>query len=254
MMSGIKDKKNEKNRGNMRTAIRKMTAVVTAAGLAFSMAAMPEAGERAAGENAAGDGVQKEETVYIFTDASGRQKSVVISDWLKNTGALGTIADRSDLENIENVKGDESFAREGRDVIWNASGHDIYYQGESTNQPPVDVRITYTLDGREVQPQELGGASGHLKMRYDYVNRAATEAEIDGKKETVYVPFGVISGCLFTDGCASNVTVSSGKVLDEGGNVAVVGLAFPGLQDSLKLEKNQDLRFEELNIPQSVEI
>ena len=226
--------------------LRKAAAVVTAAGMVLSTAAPAAAGDRA--------DVEKDETVYIFTDASGNQKSLLVSDWLKNSGGLGTIQDRSSLEDIENVKGDETFAQSGSSLTWNASGNDIYYQGTSAKEAPVSVKITYMLDGKEVSPEQLRGAGGHLKIRYDYENREKRTVEVNGKEETVYVPFGVISGCLFPDGCASNVTVSAGKVLEEGGNTAVVGLAFPGLADSLKLEENSDLTLENLDIPDCVEI
>lgn len=230
-----------------RDRIKKTIAVATAAGMMLSMTSVPAAGAYSAD-------VEKEETVYIFTDASGKQKSLLVSDWLKNSGAFGTVRDSSRLSNIENVKGDEPFVQDGSSVTWTPDGKDIYYQGQISDPVPVSVKITYTLDGREADPQELAGASGHLKIRYDYTNIEERTAKIAGRDESIYVPFAVISGCMFTDGCASNVSVSGGKVLEEGGNVTAVGVAFPGLEDSLKLDKNETLTFENLDLPDHVEV
>lgn len=59
-------------------------------------------------------GTEKNETVYIITDASGKPDSVIVSDWLKNSGKLSSIADQSDLSDIEVVKGDTEYTGPGR--------------------------------------------------------------------------------------------------------------------------------------------
>ena len=50
-----------------------------------------------------------------------------------------TITDKSDLTDIENVKGDETFKQDGKTVKWNADGNDIYYQGKSDKELPVKM-------------------------------------------------------------------------------------------------------------------
>lgn len=57
--------------------------------------------------------VSKDETVYVLTEADGSIRKVIVSDWLKNASAMDQISDVSDLEQIENVKGDESFTLSG---------------------------------------------------------------------------------------------------------------------------------------------
>ena len=97
-------------------------------------------------------GAEKEETVYVFTDANGNLKSMTVSNWLKNRDGSSELYDRSILKNIENVKGDESFTQNGEELVWNAGGNDIYYQGTTDKQPPVTQKITYFLEGTEVTP------------------------------------------------------------------------------------------------------
>ena len=95
-------------------------------------------------------GASKEETVYIFTDEYGNQRDITVSNWLKNPEGKDKLEDLSDLSDIENVKGDETYDRNGEEITWNAGGKDIYYQGTTTQQPPVSEKITYYLDGREI--------------------------------------------------------------------------------------------------------
>ena len=92
-------------------------------------------------------GASKEETVYIFTDEYGNQRDITVSNWLKNPDGKDKLEDLSDLSDIENVKGDETYDRNGEEITWNAGGKDIYYQGTTTQQPPVSEKITYYLDG-----------------------------------------------------------------------------------------------------------
>ena len=113
----------------------------------------------------------KDETVYVKVDDAGNQKDVTVSDQLKNISSLGTIDDVSDLKDIKNVKGDETFTQDGDKVTWNTDSSDIYYQGTSNKELPVDMKIKYYLDDQEITPEELAGKSGHLRMEVSYTNK-----------------------------------------------------------------------------------
>ena len=58
--------------------------------------------------------------------------------------------------------------------------NDIYYQGNITKELPVDMKITYTLDGKTVSPEELAGQSGQVTIRFDYTNRQKEKVETNG--------------------------------------------------------------------------
>lgn len=195
----------------------------------------------------------KSETVYVITDAEGNSREIIVGDWLKNTTGLELLYDQSDLINIENMEGEEAFSEEGDNLIWQANGSDIHYQGTTEKELPVTVKITYYLDGQQIAPQELAGKSGKVTIRLDYTNRESRQGE---KGENIYVPFTVMSGMIFTDGCVKNVEVSSGKVITKDNTTVVVGVAFPGLKDSLKIEHDEEEQnFEiDMDIPDYVEI
>ena len=67
----------------------------------------------------AASGIEKEETVYAVADSQLNIDEVIVSEWLKNNDEQKTITDKSDLTDIENVKGDETFKQDGKTVKWN---------------------------------------------------------------------------------------------------------------------------------------
>ena len=101
--------------------------------------------------------IDKEETVYLMSDASGNVDSTIVVNHLYNKDGKDTIEDLSSLSDIENVKGDETFTQSGNELTWQADGNDIYYQGTSTEETPITQHITYYLDGKEIAPDDLAG-------------------------------------------------------------------------------------------------
>ena len=195
--------------------------------------------------------IGKEETVYVLADSTGKERKVIVSDHLINDENKDTIEDASTLKDIVNLKGDETFKQDGSKLTWQADGNDIYYQGTSTKETPVSQTITYSLDGKEVKPEELAGKSGKVTIRFDYTNNETVKTKIDGKEEEIYVPFAAISGMVLDDSF-SNVKVTNGKVISDGKNNIVVGYALPGLKESLDVD---DSDFDgDVSIPDYVEV
>lgn len=193
----------------------------------------------------------KEETVYIVADAEGTPDNVIVSEWLKNKDGKETLKDASDLKDIKNVKGSETFTQNGTDLTWEAQGKDIYYQGTTDKELPITEKVTYYLDGREMKPEDIAGKSGKVTIRFDYENHAKTTQTVNGKKQEVYVPFTVMTGMILPEDY-SNVEVTNGKIISDGSKKIVVGVAMPGLKDSLAI-KDKDLE-EEVEIPDYVEV
>lgn len=191
----------------------------------------------------------KDETVYVLAGANGSVQKIIVSDWIKNALGSDTVSDKTDLSNIENVKGDESYSLNGSNMtVWDAQGNDIYYQGNIEKELPVDLSICYKLDGKAVSAEEIAGKSGKVTIRFDYRNNQYEMVEIDGEKEKIYVPFAMLTGMMLDSDAFRNVEVSNGKLLNDGDRTIVVGLAFPGLQENLGLSR------ETLEIPNYVEI
>ena len=197
------------------------------------------------------DETTKDETVYVISDAKGQSGKVIVEEWLKNRDGAATIEDVSDLEGITNVKGDETFTQDGDQLIWQANGNDIYYEGTSRKQVPISETVTYYLDGKEIEPTELAGKSGKVTIRFDYENHEKTTIEKDGKNIEVYVPFTVMTGMIVNDDF-TNIEVTNGKVISDGKNNIVVGMAMPGLHESL--QKEADDFDSDIEFPDYVEV
>lgn len=213
---------------------KKILSFASAAVVAFTMTAAPVFA-------ATDSGNTKDETVYVVTESDGSQSDLIVSDHLKNKSGKDKIEDVSTLTDIENVKGKEKFTREDDGSIsWNAKGNDIYYEGKTDQEAPVSMDIKYYLDDKEVDGADLSGKTGKVKIVINYTNNTS----LNGTK----VPFVVLTGMVLENDTFQNVTVSSGKVIDDGQKSFIVGMAAPGVADTLGISE------EELGFGSTVEI
>ncbi len=191
----------------------------------------------------------KDETVYVIANADGSVKKIIVSDWIKNSLNEKNLKDKSELKDIKNVKGDESYVMDSDNMrVWNADGEDIYYQGTISKELPVDLKVSYKLDGKAVSADEIAGKSGKATIRFDYVNKQYREVTIDGKTEKIYVPFVMLTGLMLDNDVFTNVEVSNGKLINDGDRTVVAGFALPGLKENLALDSSK------IEIPDYVEI
>ena len=257
-----------KNKMRKRVMAGSMAAVLTAVGVGAygfeqdSMSeveakdedteALKEAAESALGDTTTGsDGeLYKDESVYVNADASGNVTNTTVTEWLKNP-EKGTVSDETTLKDVKNVKGNEKYKEGSGDTIdWKSKGKDIYYQGTTDAELPVDMDITYKLNGKEISPEDLAGKNGKLEMTINYKNKSKQEVEVDGEKTEMYTPFTVATAMMLSTDEYTNVTIDNGKIVSDGDKNIVVGIAFPGLSEDLGLE-DSDL---DIDIPDSVTI
>ena len=197
--------------------------------------------------------VDKSETVYVNANADGSVDKITVSDWLKNHGSSDTLEDFSNLTNIKNVKGDETFTQNADgSIVWDSKGNDIYYQGETNEELPVTMKVSYYLDGEKMDPKDMAGKSGEVKIRFDYYNNSNETVKVKGKKYNIKTPFTMVTGMILSSDVFSNIEVKNGKVISDGDKSVVVGLAFPGLKSSLNLASYDKL--EDVDIPDYVEV
>ena len=193
----------------------------------------------------------KVETVYVTANASGAVDEVIVSEWLKNANSSAELSDTTELKDIVNVKGKEGFTENSDgSVTWDANGSDIYYQGTTDKELPVDMKITYTLDGKEIAPEDLAGKSGKVTIRFEYDNKEKQVVDVDGKEIEVYTPFAMVSGMMLDSDKFTNVEISNGKVISEGNKYIVMGVALPGLKESLNIS---DEKWDELETDEDIE-
>lgn len=195
-----------------------------------------------------GSAVNKDETVYVFTGTDGTVGNVVVSDCLSNIGDAATVKDSSTLTDVQNVKGDETFTSDNGALTWTAAGKDICYQGSSTAALPVGVSVSYKLDGKDISADELAGRDGKVTIRFDYTNNTSETVKAGGKDVAVCIPFMMMTGVLLDNTQFTNIKITNGKSVNDGDRTAVVGCAFPGMQESLGVSEDK------VEIPDYVEI
>lgn len=179
----------------------------------------------------------KDETVYVLANAEGEAKRVIVSDWLTNPDGEKDLADATTLKDAKAVKG-SAFLKDG--VWYNADGADVYYQGDAENPLPVNLTVSYTLDGEAKTAAEMTGKSGRVTIR--------VACDVKETKGGVKVPFAALTAALLDNDVFTNIEVTNGKFLDDGDRTVVVGWALPGLQETLKLDA------ETVTLPEYVEI
>ena len=207
----------------------------------------PEIARQTAAKTSVKQGtVPKDETVYVVMDADGGSSEVTVNEWLKGL-QKGEVKDTSTLKGVENVSGDEKFSQDGDALTWTSKGRDIQYKGSAdASDLPVTVAVSYYLNGKKVSASEIAGKSGNVEIHFDYsVNRMEITGS-GGNGYTIPHPYTMASGVMLDDDHFSDVTVSTGKAVNDGSKTVVVGIAFPGLKDSLGLNTAS------LDIPESV--
>ena len=176
----------------------------------------------------------KTEMVYSYLNYDGSVKSTNVHSQLTKL-SKGDIIDYTDLEEIKNLNGDEKFSRESDKIIWKSTGKDIFYQGKIKKELPIKITTKYYFNDREVRPNDIKGKSGTVKIVYQFKNN---EYDYDSGMHT---PFVISTISLLSSNNNSNISVSSGKVIDTGKNSVVVGIATPGLYNDLNIDELRDM-------------
>lgn len=241
--------------------MKRLTKTLAAAGLCAALVvsgtgivaaqttqAQPQAQPQTQGVTNAAAAAKKDETVYVLSAADGSVERIIVSDYLQNSASSEQLLDTSQLTQLETVKGDASLSGDGDVLVWDTQGEDVYYQGETEKQPPVTLHVSYQLDGEDISAQALAGKSGQVRIRFTYENNETTQILLDGQRQTVCVPFAALTGLVLDNAHFRNIEVTNGRCYNDGERSFVVGLALPGMQQTLALNEQV------LVLPESVEI
>ena len=183
----------------------------------------------------------KSEIVHAKAKPNGNIYETEVDVSLRNNHTE-TIADTTNLTDIRNTKGDETYTLEGNTLIWENKGEDISYNGKSEEPLPIQTTITYKLDGKDVTSEDLANKSGNVEITYQFQN--ITDP---------VVPFAVMTVLTLDIDEFSNVKVNHGKVISLDDSLIVLGYALPNIEEELNL-KSLDLTDDIDEIPSSVTI
>ncbi len=198
--------------------------------------------------------VKKDETVYVTLDSKGDVTDEIVSDWLHSDESGVEIKDKSILQNIENLKGDNVPEAQGETLLWKSDSGDVYYRGDVEKELPLEVSVKYYLDGNEIDAQELAGKSGEVKIKVDLINKEKQVVNINGKEKTVYTPFTTAAVIDLPLDTFKNVKVNSGEIVSDGNNQVITFVAVPGLKESLDFDGLSEDYDIDLELEESLEI
>ena len=190
---------------------------------------------------------EKKEVVYVDTDANGNPIKKSVNVTLKGITSSNYVLDESILQNIKNLQGDEEYYSYGNQIAWDNRQKDIEYKGETDKNLPVGVKVTYYLDGNEIEPRNLAGKSGHVKIRFDYYNNTSENVTINGQPYSIHIPFVMITTAFLYNDVFSNIETTNGRIVEMSGEPIFVGIGIPNLEDDLELYNYEPAN--EIDIP-----
>ena len=176
----------------------------------------------------------KNETVYSKLNYDGTRKRSIVSNHLSWT-TPDTLEDNSELEEILNISGEETFEKKANQLSWKSIGEDIFYQGNTEKKLPIDTKITYYLNEEEKDLEEIIGKEGHIKITIQFQNNLKNIVNINGKQTELYTPFVTTVGTMLDTKNDKNIQINNGKIINTGTRSMVVGIASPGLYESMQL-------------------
>ena len=174
----------------------------------------------------------KSETVYAVMNGDGSIKSTTVSEHLYSAAGLANVTDKTTLTDIQNTESDAEFTQNGEELVWNTNDTDVYYKGNTDKALPIDVKVTYALDGQEAALEDLIGKSGHLTVTVALKNNETGTVNVNGKERTIVTPLITAVGVIL-GGDASNVTAEHGMVESAAKSSVAAFVTLPGVKDSL---------------------
>lgn len=182
----------------------------------------------------------KSETIYSTLQYDGALQKTSVTNHLSFLDAKEEVDDTT-LKDILNINGEEKFRFDGEKIIWENKGHDIFYRGMSTELLPVDVSVTYYLDGKKMKPQKMLGKKGKVKIVYRFSNKDKRMVQVGKKREMLATPFAVSLGTILEGKENKDFSITNGKVISTGTRNMIVGLASPGMYENTNLEEMKSL-------------
>ena len=153
--------------------------------------------------------------------------------------AMPAIAYTNDETVYSNLKSDGSSYKTTVSTVEGEENNTKVNKEEVEKDLPIECKVTYTLDGKEMSAKEIAGKKGKVTISLKYTNKAEQQVWINGQNEKMYTPFLVVSGVMIDNKNNKNIEVNHGKVINNGDKTIAAGFAVPGLAQSLKLNNSE---------------
>lgn len=207
-----------------------LSAACVPAAIAYSAEAAEQAQEQAVAQTATAE-YQKTEVVYATLSATGAAEGVYVVNQF-DVSTAGRIVDFGSYDEVRNLTDQGELVQAGGSVAFDTDAGAFYYQGNvepGEVKLPWDVHVSYTLDGKAIQPEELAGKSGALKVHLTTTPAAgADEAFLDSY---------MLQATFTLDGATTSDIVAEGATIASSGMDRTVAFTvLPGQNASCTLE------------------
>jgi putative membrane protein len=206
-------------------------------------------------------GVQKNETIYVILDHNGKVKDERIVNRVWGTEENSEWIDYGDYLEISNMVSEVEPEVEEDRIIWPMDIlriGDLYYQGITDKDLPVEVTIRHYLNGIEIEGEELAGKSGDIKINIKIRNKLKRNETIsymgysDTQKESdneYYTPLLVQVSLTVDLDIFSNVSAEGASKVVTGSEMSIGFGTYPYPEEEFTIEmKGENIELKPINI------
>ena len=160
----------------------------------------------------------KEEVIYVMTGADGMVESVNVV----NIFGKGDVTDYGDYSEVKLLNATDAISLENGVVTFSTDKEKVYYQGTLENaQITWKISMKYSLDGKEILPDELAGSTGELGI-------ALKIEKNDACKGDFYEDYALqVNMTLSTENC-ENISAEGATVANIGADKQISYTVLPG--------------------------
>lgn len=182
----------------------------------------------------------KKETVFNNLNTEGKIINSTVTNYICSIDKE-TYEDNSRLEKIISLNGNETFTKDNDNITWKVKGSEVYYQGTPNEESPIDINIKYYLNDKEISAKKIKGKKGNVKIKISLTNKTRNTVNINGYLEELPTPFVLMAGTIIDTDNNSNIHVTNGRVVNNGGKSILASIASPGLYESLNIDELSNL-------------
>lgn len=182
------------------------------------------------------EALTKKETIYTNLDRYGNVEKSSVTNHLSRTDK-SVLEDTTEIKEILNINGTETYTLNEDRLTWKSEGRDIYYRGTTEKDLPITTSIEYFLENEKVDPKDVIGKSGNIKIKISFQNNQKQKI----KNNEMYTPFVITLGMILNNEENTNIEITNGKITDSGTKNIIIGLAAPGMYENFNIQELKNL-------------
>lgn len=198
---------------------KKLAATTLALGMVFAMGTTAFAASDAE--------YTKNENVYVSLEQDGDVQGAYVVN-VFNVTRKGEITDYGDYSKVQNLTNLDPIETDKDEQTFTAEKGKFYYQGDVEKaELPWEFDIQYRLDGDELEPEELAGAEGDLKIRINIRKNPAYT------REDFFEGYLLQVSLTLDPSLCDNIHAEGGTISDAGADENIIFLVNPETETDL---------------------